>query len=512
MSGRSKHAVLGLLADMGGNALLIVVGLMAAPIILRLTSESLYGFWVTTISVLGFLALTDIGIGISLTRLVAGMTNEQERPALNRLVSSAFFSFCAAGFVFLLAGISISAFIPVWFKIPLAEASSIIPAYQIAVFSGAIALPLSIFGAIVTGFQRMVVDNSVRSLIGIIAVGIALGLLYAGMGIIALALSMLFTVIASSMINFLYVRRLCPGLAIKIKLINRHDLLRLFTFGGYFQLSRIANTIAVSADSIIIATGKGAAMVTPYAFTSKLAVLFSINLASKVPIAVFPALSQMVALNQVKQLQRVFIFLTRYATRLAAVGAVFFILVNETFVSLWVGPQHFGGPLLNAVFVYWILQDTIYRGTTSLIYALGDIRNWAMVTFAEAGINLSISILLVGSLGLVGVALGTSIGKTLTTAWYGPYFTCKKLNLSISRFLWDGVLYTIFRCLPGMGLTVWLSYVIPINHGWVWIIIVGFATVLTNIVFFEGFEFFKPSSLPWRDRLRRLFMVDRGGL
>lgn len=507
MGSRSKHAVLGFITDLGGNALLIVAGLITAPIILHLTSESMYGFWVTTLSVLGFLALTDIGIGISLTRLVAGMTNEQERPALSRLVSSAFFSFCAAGFVFLLAGIGVSPFITGWFKIPPAEASSIISAYQIAVLSGAIALPLSIFSAIITGFQRMAVDNSVRNLIALIAVGITLGLLYAGLGIIALALAMLFTVGASSLINFFYVRRLCPHLAINITLVNRQDLLRLLTFGGYFQLGRIANTIAVSADSIVIAVAKGAAMVTPYAFTSKLAVLFSINLASKLPIAVFPALSQMVAMNQIKQLQRVFIVLTRYATRLAAVGAIFFIIVNEKFVSLWVGPQHFGGPLLNAVFVYWILQDTIFRGTTSLIYALGDMRNWVVVTFAEAGINLFISIMLVGTLGLAGVALGTSIGKTLTTAWYGPYFTCKKLNLSVRRFIWDGVLYTTLRSLPGVGLTAWLSYALPTNLGWIWIIVVGMAAVLTNIISFEGIELVKPSNLSWRERMHKLITV-----
>ena len=507
MGSRSKKAILGLITDMGGTALLTVVGLITAPIILRLTSVSLYGFWITTLSILGFLALTDIGIGMSLTRLVAGMTTEKESPALSRLVSSAFFSFCAAGLFFLLVGIGLSPFVPGWFKIPPAEASNVIHAYYIAVLSGAIALPLSIFSAIVTGFQRMAVGNSVSSLIALIAIGITLGLLYAGLGIIALALPMLFTVGASSLINFLYVRRLCPHLTVKITLVNRQDLLSLLTFGGYFQLARIANTIAVSADSIVIAAVKGAAMVTPYAFTSKLAVLFSINLASKLPIAVFPALSQMVALNEIKQLQRVFIVLTRYATRLAAVGAIFFIIVNEKFVSLWVGPQHFGGSLLNAVFVYWILQDTIYRGTSSLIYALGDIRNWVIVTFAEAGINILLSIMLVGSLGLAGVALGTSIGKTFTTAWYGPYFTCKKLNLSLRRFALDGILYTTIRSLPSVGFTLWLSYVLPIEWGWLWIVLVGLAAFLTNVLLFEGLELLKPSDLPWRERVHKLLSV-----
>ena len=507
MFSRAKRAILGFATDLGGNALLIVASFVAAPIILRLTSESLYGFWVLTLSVLGYLALSDLGLGISLTRLVAGLTDDQDSQALNRLVSSAFFAFCAAGFVFLGVGIGVSPLIPNWFKIPQLEAVSVIPAFQIAVLSGAIALPLSIFSAIVSGFQRMAVDNTIRNLIALIAIGVSLALLFAGWGVASLAISSLFTVVASSLINFFYVRRLCPRLKINLTMVNRADLSRLLTFGGYFQLGRIANTVATSSDSIVIAAASGAAMVTPYAFTAKLAVLFSINIASKLPIAVFPAMSEMFARNQYWQLQQVFVLLTRYAARLAVISGVFIAIVNYKFVSLWVGSQYFGGPLLNAVFVYWILQDTIYRGTTAIVYASGEMRNWMIASFAEAALNLGFSILLVGPLGLVGVALGTSIGKTLTTAWYTPYWICRKIKLPIRQFIWRGVVYTVLRSTPGVLLTVWLAYVFPTNLDWGWVILVGSVAVLTNVIAFEGIELAKPSNLSLRERVRQLMTL-----
>jgi O-antigen/teichoic acid export membrane protein len=510
MFSRAKQAILGFATDLSGNALLVVAGFIATPIILRLTSPSLYGFWVVTLSVLGYLALSDLGLGISLTRLVAGLTDDQESQSLNRLVSSAFFAFCAAGFVFLGIGIGVSPFIPIWFKIPPSEASNVVPAYQIAVLSGAIALPLSIFGAVISGFQRMAVDNTVRNVIALIAIGVSLAFLFAGWGVASLAISSLFTVVASSLINFLYVRRLCPSLKINLALVNRADLSRLLTFGGYFQLGRIANTVAISSDSVVIATANGAAMVTPYAFTSKLAVLFSINIASKLPSAVFPALSEMFARNQTQQLQRVFVLLTRYAARLAMISGVFLAIANYKFVSLWVGAQYFGGPLLNAVFVYWILQDTIYRGTTAIVFASGEMRNWMIASLAEAAFNLGFSIILVGPLGLVGVALGTSIGKTLTTAWYIPYWICRKLKLPIRQFLWRGIVYTVLRSLPGVVLTVWLAYVLPANLDWGWIILVGSVAVLTNVIAFEGIELAKPSNLSLRERVRQLLTLGTG--
>jgi len=505
---RAKQAIMGFATDLGGNALIIVVGFVTAPIILRLTSGSLYGFWVTALSILGYLALTDLGLGISFTRLVAALTDKQDVHSLNRLVSTSLFTFCVTGLLFFVIGVSFSPFIPGWFKIPEVEAASVVPAYTVAVLTGAIALPLSIFGAIVTGFQRMAVENTVRNLISLFAIGVSLGLLLAGLGVMALALATLFTVLASSSINYLYARRLCPHLNFSIALINRTDLKRLITFGGYFQLGRIATIVALSTDNIVIAAFTSAAMVTPYVFTSKLAMLFSLTIVTKMPIAVFPALSQMFARKEIRQLQQVFIQLVRYSTRLAIIASVFVAVANYQFVSLWVGVEYFGGPGLNAVFVYWILSTSIVYAITAIVYASGDMRNVVLVSIAEAVINFTASILLVGPFGLVGVALGTSIGKTLTTVWYTPYWICKKIKLPVRYFMWKGVFDTALRSLPGVIVTVGLAYVCPTSLGWGWIILVGLVAVLTNVIAFEGIELAKPSNLSWRDRVRQLLTLE----
>jgi O-antigen/teichoic acid export membrane protein len=502
---------MGFASDLSGNALLVAAGLVTAPIILRLTSVSLYGFWVTTLSILGYLALTDLGLGISLTRLVTALTEERDVQLLNRLVSTSFFTFCATGILFLGIGLSFSPLIPIWFKIPEIEAASVVPAYQVAVLAAAIALPLSVFGALVVGFQRMAIENTVRNLVSLFAVGVSLGLLLAGLGIMALALASLFTVLVSSSINYLYARRLFPSLNINIALVNRVDLKRLITFGGYFQLGRVATAVALSTDNIVIAAFRSPAMVTPYVFTSKLAMLFSLTIVTKMPIAIFPALSQMFARKENRQLQQAFFRLVHYSTRLAIVASAFVAVANYQFITLWVGVEYFGGPMLNLVFVYWILSTTVLYAITSIVYASGDMRNWVLVSMAEAAINLTASILLVKPFGLVGVALGTSVGKTLTTGWYTPYWICKKLKIPIGDFIWRGVLYTALRSSPGVVLTVWMAYVLPTIWGWGWIGLVGLTAALTNLIAFEGIELAKPSDLSLRKRARQLLTLDIGG-
>lgn len=510
MSTRRSKAMFGFITDLGGNLLLSGVSIITAPVFLRLTSDIQYGFWTTALSVLAYLAFVDFGIGVSLTRLVAGLTDEKDSENLSRIVSNALLILCASGLLLLVVGITLSFFIPGWFKIPPSEASIVVRAYLIAVLSGAIAIPLSVFAVIIAGFQRMAVENSVRNLLSLLAVGVSFGLLLSGWGVTALAVSALFTVLVTGLINALYVRRLCPALRIRFSHVNRSDLKSLFRFGGYFQLTRIAGIVTNSTDSIIVASAMGAAMVNPYAFTSKLAVLFSVNIASKLGISVFPALSQMFAQNRTAELQRVFILLMYYTVRLAVIGGVFVGIVNQTFISLWVGPQYYGGPLLNAIFVCWILQNTIYHIMPIIVYSSGDIRSWVMVSLCETVLNLGLSILLVGPLGFAGVALGTLLGKALTTAWYTPYWICRRLNLSIRHFLLKGFLSPVLRSLPGIGLTVWFATLLHTGLGWWWIILVGVVAVVTNVLSFEGVGLLQPSDLPMRVRLLNILKAGEG--
>ena len=147
MRSRTQKALLGFASDVGGLIALTIISFIAAPIILELTSQTLYGFWVTTISILGYLALTDLGLGMSLTRFIAAIASKGNSKELNGIINTAFFTFCLVGLLFFIIGISISSYIPSWFKIPKEESMFVLSAYRIAIISGALALPLSVFSA-----------------------------------------------------------------------------------------------------------------------------------------------------------------------------------------------------------------------------------------------------------------------------------------------------------------------------------------------------------------------------
>lgn len=501
---RKKLAVIGFLTDFGGQILVMLLNIFTVPMILKFTSQTTYGFWLASTSIIGFLSLTDFGIGVPLTRAIASKSNPSEIKELNKIVSTGFVALLFIGVVFLLLGLLISIYISDWFNIPFHDRAIIIPAFLISVLSASLALPLGIFAIILNGKQRMAIDNTIRNTVSIVCIFITIFLLYKGFGLKSIALSNLILISASAFFNIIYLKNTFVEIKISFKEFDKKEFIKLLNFSGYFQIGRIANTVATSADNVIIASILGSNYVTSYSITSKLPTMFSINIASKLPIAVFPAISQMFEEKDFNKIKNIYIKLANFSIRLALIAAGFVLIANKEFINLWVGSNNFGGTALNMVFIYWILQDTIYRSTTALIYASGDLKKWSIASILEAILNILISIFLALKFGIIGVALGTAISKTLTTGISTPYFICKKIGMPLKFFIKKGIINPFVKSLPGILITWIIAYLMPINLGWFWIITVGLSIVLSNILIFEGKVLLNSRELTFKEKLNKI--------
>lgn len=500
---RAHKAFWGLCADMGCQGVVTLSTFLLTPLVLALTSKSLYGSWQAALSILSYLAMLDAGLGFSLVRLVAAATEKRGTTGLSSVASVAFWSFAAIGAIVLAAGFFVAPFVPVWFHVPQSEAQSVIQAYRIAAIAGAAGLPLGTFNGVLTGLQRTALAGSIRAAAALAGAVTAFILLECKLGISALALSNLTASVCGGLLALWFLRKLHPGVSIGLWLVSREEFAALWRVAGYFQLVRIAYIIALNTDPLIIASFSGAAAVTPYVITARMAALFSIVLADKAPSAVYPALAQMYARNEMQSLRRTFLALVYYSSRLALVGAGLVALLNPAFVVLWVGAQGYGGWALNCVFVYWVLLDTILRGTSIIPLVVGEMKVWAIASVAEAVINIVFSILLVRPFGLVGVAAGTAIARTLVTGLVIPRWSCKKIGLAPPDFFLLGVLKPAVRSLPAVALAALVAWLIPAQLGWSRLAVVAFAAVAFNVAAFEG-----PKWIRRRNWSPRLLLAD----
>ncbi len=506
MINRTKQALWGTASDFFWSFSITLAALVTTPIILQFLPRELYGFWIATLSTLNYLGLMDLSLGMAFGHFVAKLP-EKEGKSFNQLISSAFFSFLAIGLIVLVIGWGMSSYIPFWFKIPHNDSAAVVLAFRIAVAGLALSLPLSTFNAAITGGQHMAVPTTIIGITLLTGTGLSIILLYSGFGLISLAIAQFFTVSTIGLAGYLFCKfRYYKKIKISATLIAKLDLRQLWAYGGYLQLGRIANTVALSTDAILIAAVLGAVEVPTYTFTSKLTVLVSAALVSKLPSALFPALSQMFANREMGKIRGTFIRLAVYSLRTAMVFGVFIIIANKEFVSLWVGPELFAGNALNLVFVSWIFIDSLYRGTGVVLQASGNLKGWSVISITEAVLNIGISLFLVSRLGLIGIALGTTISRAVSGVLFMK-LACHKTQLSGWLFILKGIFSPVLRSIPSCCVVIVCAYIIPQTLEWVWLCLLLSAGLGVNILSFEGIELMKPSSLPFKDRLRNIFVL-----
>ncbi len=488
MGSRFKDAFLGVSSDLVGYFFLILAQFFVTPIFLGMTSASLYGFWLVILSVFAYFGLADLGIGMALTRLIAANWGDKEGEAgINGLVSTAFCFFLILALCLLVISWGCSRYIPVWLHVPGNESAAVLQAYMIAVVGAAIALPLNVFNSVVVGVQKMAVSNMIRMLISLLAIGLSVILLYSGYGLVSLAIGSFFQFVVIGLLNVFMAYKFVPSLALGIFKVNRCDFKRLFSYGGWFQLGKFANTVISSTDSIVIGFLMGTVFVSHYMLSFKLIGVVGISIASKLASAVFPAISQMFKNNQRDKLQQVFRVLSHYGLRIGIAGALGIMVINERFVALWVGQDIYAGNLLTAIFVAWLFVDSLNRGVCSMIHASGEIKGWAVASLYEAVANIVFSIIFIMWFGLIGAALGTLLTRTAMTI-YVYCWLFRKLDISWKSFLLQGYLSSGIKSLLAAGVIIVPFLALHLLAGWVSFICLVLLMVVMDIMFFEGRE------------------------
>ena len=407
---RWHRALQGFATDLAGTVLVTVAGFVATPIILSLTSQSLYGFWVLTLSIVGYMALLEFGVGMALTRHVASDIESRTPKELNALIATAFSFLSILGAGLFLVGFICSFFVPGWLGVPEGDRQDVVTTFRFALFSAALALPMSAFSSIIVGFNRMALDNTNRTVVGLMSLGLSILLLKMGLGLVSLAVAAALGVATIGLINALICRYMIPQITVGFAGANVPDIRRVLAFGGAFQVGRIANIVALSTDSLVLGLRLGTAAVTPYILTLKLANLLSVNLASKVPIALFPAVSSLYGSGNISGVRSAFAKVLSYSVRLAACSASLVLLVNEEFVTLWVGASNYGGVQLTVAFAVLVFFERPYFNTvTGVLLVMSPGIAWFMTKGVLSGIGEAATALTLHADKGVGKA-GSKIG------------------------------------------------------------------------------------------------------
>ena len=416
----------------------LLLGVFMLPFNTSHLGQSAYGLWILTASITFYFSMLNLGYAGALVKFVAQYRAHRDASGLNQIVSTMFFVFAGIGLVaYAVAGV-IALNLQTLFNLSSEQAATgrsillVISAYI------ALGFPFSVFGAIMNGFQRKYLNGFIGITTSVVVVVVNVLVLLMGYGLLELVISTT-AVKALSYVGYrANAYRVFPALQIRIRHIQFSRLKELTGFSVYMLLIDMANKLNYATDSVVIGIFLSTAAVAIWAVAQRLVELTQ-RLTDQLNGALFPVVVDSATVGNVDRLKLVFLQGTRLSLAMVLPIATTLAMLAEPVVLLWVGPQFRASipviHILAAVVTFRVGNAT----ATTLLKGAGHHRLLALSNLGIGFANVVLSIILVRTYGLQGVAAGTLIPLSLISIFVLFPAACRRANLSIGHAIASAV-------------------------------------------------------------------------
>jgi len=215
----------------------------------------------------------------------------------------------------------------------------------------------------------------------------------------------------------------------------------------FSSLIHISGVLIYYSDTLVIAAFLPIGLVTFFAIAASLCE-YARHVVSGISTVIMPRISALNALGGEK-LERAVIGAGRIATLITAPMVATFWWRGESFINLWMGSEYGvpSGEILRLLATV-VLLGGARSIAVSTIMGVNQHRFLAPLILIEGISNLILSLILVGFLGLVGVALGTLIPSMVITLGYIPRLLNKSTGVRIETFYREAWMMPLLACVP----------------------------------------------------------------
>jgi O-antigen/teichoic acid export membrane protein len=240
-------------------------------------------------------------------------------------------------------------------------------------------------------------------------------------------------------------------------LFLRRRCANLFSIAGAWRPSELRAMVRPSLQLWLVALGAFLTLQTGQyfigwvrstaeipAYAAAYTLVLTIQTFAKSPIsATGPFISQAWQAGDLEKAQSLLIRNIRLGMVIMLAGAAVLLACGREVCDIWLGPGHFVGYPILAVFIITLVLDCQHAIAISAGIATGDIP-YAPWVFTAGILTLVLTAVLIGPLGLFGVALSTLLAYGVTVNWYAVYRPLRRIRLSIRVYFRKTILPLMF--------------------------------------------------------------------
>lgn len=418
----------------------ILVGLLYTPYMLRIMGQSEYGLYSFVASVIAYLTILDLGLGNAVVRYTAKYRAEGKQTEQYEMFGMFFILYIVIGVIALIAGSALYFNVDAMFgdTMTALELDKARIMMLLLVFNLAFTFPMSIFGSIITAYERFVFPRVVNIIRITLNTVVMICLLHMGYKAIAMVVVQTIFNVLTLVLNYIY----CRG-ELKIKMYFKKFkwgfLKEVAIYSFWIFLNVIMDRIYWSTGQFVLGAMCGTVAVAVYAVAIQIQQMY-IFFSNAISSVFLPKVTAMVSIdNDYDAISDLFIKTGRIQYIIMVLILSVFTIFGRQFISLWAGPGYEDVYIICLLFFISLLVPLIQNLGITILQARNEMKFRSLLYIVIAMIALAFQIILAKKYGEIGCAIAVAGSLLLGQGLIMNIYYSNKQGIDVQKF-WREIL------------------------------------------------------------------------
>jgi O-antigen/teichoic acid export membrane protein len=438
----------------------LVLGFVMLPFNTRHLGASDYGLWMLAASIVAYFPVLDLGYAGAMDRFVAHYRARRSAQAINEIASTLFFVFAAIGLVAFFIVLAVAWNVGSLFNVGESQERT---GRLVLLLVGAqftVGLPFAAFGGVVNGFQRTYLNGLVGIAVALAVAAVNVAVLVGGGTLVELVAAMT----ATRMLGFLWYRlnayRVFPLLRIRPSLFRKSRLREVTGFSVYMLLQNAANKANYATDPMVIAAFMLTGAVAVWTVAQRLADMV-LRLTNQLNDVLFPVVVDCDTAQRDDRLRDLLVQGTRLSLALALPVAGGMAILADQVILGWTGPEFRNSAVLLQLLAVVVLVRVGTATASTVLRGAGHHQLLAHSNLIAAAVNVALSIILIQTHGLPGIAVATLLPVTARGVAVLVPVACARVGVSAGAFVAHALWPALWPAFVSLGLLALLEHRVP---------------------------------------------------
>lgn len=412
-----------------------LVGLLYTPYMLRAMGQSEYGLYSLVASVISYLTILDLGMGNAIIRYAAKFRAEGKEEEQYEMFGMFFVLYLIIGVIAVGIGMGLYFNVDALFgrTMTAVELDKARIMMLILIFNLAFTFPMSIFGSIMTAYERFVFPRIINIIRIFLNTVVMIVLLYYGYRAIAMVIVHTVFNVLTLIINYFYcIYRL--RIKIYFKRFKWGFLKEVAIYSFWILLNVIMDKIYWSTGQFVLGAVSGTIAVSIFAVAIQLQGMY-MQFSSAIISVFLPKVTTMVAKSSSdKELSDLFIRTGRIQYVVMCFILSGFIVFGKPFIQLWAGEEYSESYFISLLFFIALLTPLIQNLGITILQAKNQMKFRSLLYIFISVFALVLEIIFAKLWGGIGCAIAISGALILGQGLVMNIYYSRKQHINIAVF------------------------------------------------------------------------------